>query len=322
MDVGGAMSTARAPHPPLELANRVASLEGYEDPFARYDELGAESRQAILRLLPDGWSFDGRRVLDFGCGAGRTLAHFLGEAEQGEVWGCDIDEPSIAWIESNLSPPLHAVPCGERPPLPFEDGSFDLVWAISVFTHLTDSWSAWLLEMRRILRPDGLLIATFMGKAVSEWLIEEPWDDDRHGMNVLRHLSAWEDGGPLVLHSEWWVRAHWGRAFEILEIADRLPHEGWVHSWALMRPRAEVPTREELERPEPGEPREVEALRNNLRQLQDEMRGAVRDTEQRIRGDSEERERQLRAAYEGSLSWRLTRPLRALRHGLRQRRSG
>jgi SAM-dependent methyltransferase len=294
------------PHPPFHLANRVASLEGFDEPFARYDRFGAESREAIMQILPEGFSFEGKRVLDFGCGAGRTLVHFLGEAEIAEIWGCDIDRESIEWIRQHLEPPLHACACGTEPPLPFEDRSLDLVWAVSVFTHLTDAWSAWLLELKRALRPDGLLIATFMGKRVSEWLTDESWDEDRHGMNVLHHLASWEDGGPLVLHSEWWIRAHWGRAFDVIAIEDNLPNEEWVHSWALLRPRPAALSRADLERPEPGEEREVEALRHNLRQVQREMERAVRETEERAARDRA-------AVYEGSASWRLTRPLRAVR---------
>lgn len=310
---------AKAPNPPLHLADRVASLEGYEDPLARYEQLGAESREAILQMLPEGFSLAGRRVLDFGCGAGRTLAHFLDEAAEAEIWGCDIDAESIEWVQRSLCPPLRAAQCADQPPLPFEDSTFDLVWAVSVFTHLTESWSSWLLEMERILRPDGLLIATFMGRHVSRWLTGEEWDEDRHGMNVLNHLAGWEDGGPIVLHSEWWVRAHWGRAFEIVAIEERLPNEDWVHSWVLMRPRSPAPSREELERAEPGEAREVEALRHNLAQLRREMERAVRETHERSVQETEQRVRETAASFEESASWRLTRPLRRLKQGLRGR---
>jgi hypothetical protein len=57
-----------------------------------------------------------------------------------------------------------------------------------------------------------------------EALVGEPYREDEVGMTVLRH---WEtgDAGPDVLHSEWWLRAHWGRAFEILEVA-RPPRRG------------------------------------------------------------------------------------------------
>lgn len=47
------------------------------------------------------------RILGFGCGAGNVLRHFGPEARQGEVWGCDIDSESIAWLEQI---PLPAVP--------------------------------------------------------------------------------------------------------------------------------------------------------------------------------------------------------------------
>jgi SAM-dependent methyltransferase len=280
-----------APFPPLRLADRVLSLDGRGDPYAAYAQLGAETKAALLGLLGDDWSFAGKRVLDFGCGAGRTLRHFLAEAGEAEIWGADIDAASIEWLQASLCPPLHAVRCAPAPPLPLDRG-FDLIWAISVFTHLTDTSLAWLLELHRLLAPGGLLVATYMGRWNSELLAGEPWDEDRIGMNVLRHDQGWDDGGPMVLMSDWWVRAHWGRAFDVLRV------EPQVHgqSWALLRRRDVQLTVADLERPE-DDPREVAALRHNLRQVQRELEGRAGE----VRGE-----------YEGSRSWRLTRPLRRL----------
>ena len=293
-------ASAERPYPPFELANRVLSLDGWGEPFAAYERLGAETKAALLDLLPDGWSFEGKRVLDFGCGAGRTLRHFLDEAERGELWGADIDASSIAWLEAKLCPPLRAMHCEDAPPLALEGGSFDLIWAISVFTHLTDRSLAWLAELHRLLRPGGLLMASYTGCWTSELLAGEPWDEDRVGMNVLRHDQAWDHGGPMVLMSDWWVREHWGRAFEFVAV------EPQVHgqTWALMRRREPRVTAEELAAPS-GDPREHMALRHNLEQLR---------REQALRAES------LRAAYESSLSWRVTRPLRGLGAALRAAR--
>lgn len=221
------------PYPPMSLANRVLSLEDADEPFKAYEEQGAETKIALLGMLPDDWSFDGKRVLDFGCGAGRTLRHFLPEAATGEFWGADIDSASIEWMQDALSPPLRTLRCDVAPPLGLDYGSLDLAWAISVFTHLTDQSIPWLLELHRLLKPGGLLIATYMGRW-NAWLHEgEPWDEDRVGMNVLRHSQDWDAGGPMVLMSDWWVRSHWGRAFEIVDIAPNVFHQ----SWALMRKR-------------------------------------------------------------------------------------
>jgi SAM-dependent methyltransferase len=278
------------PFPPYELANRVLSLDGRGDPFTAYEQLGAETKTALEGLLPSGWSFDGKRVLDFGCGAGRTLRHFLPEARTGEFWGVDIDEASIEWLEGALCPPLRVRQSPAAPPLGLEYGSFDLIWAISVFTHLTDASIPWLLELHRLLKPDGLLVATYLGRWSSELLAGEPWDEDRVGMNVLRHNQDWDSGGPVVLMSDWWVQAHWGRAFEILEVHANVH----AQTWALLRKREVELTAEDIERPG-HDPREYHALRHNLRQVQREL---------------ESIEGAVRREYEGSSSWRITRPLR------------
>ena len=49
---------------------------------------------------------------------------------------------------------------GFAPPLPLPDAHFDVVTAFSVFTHIDELDSPWLLELRRILKPGGLLDAT------------------------------------------------------------------------------------------------------------------------------------------------------------------
>jgi SAM-dependent methyltransferase len=278
-----------------------------------WEELGPQTRTAILELLPPGWSFDGKRVMDFGCGAGRTLKHFLPDAERAAFWGVDIDATSIDLLRETVSPPLHVMQSAYMPPLELESASFDLIWSVSVFTHLTDNSLPWLHELHRLLKPDGLLIASYMGRWTSELLAGEPWDEDRVGMNVLRHNHPASDGAPLVLISDWWLREHWGRAFDVLEIAPQIHNQ----SWAVLRKRDVAVSVSELERPG-ADPREYAALRHNLLQAQRE----IESTQQRAREEIEaaaEAQRADRAAelerlrryYEESSSWELTRPVRA-----------
>ncbi len=216
----------------------MGSIEYAEDPIELYEMRGREQREVIASMLPEGWDFEGKRVLDFGCGSGRTLRHFLDEAERGRVLGLRHRraEHRVAAARTS-SPPIHAFQNPPLPPISRPNGYFDLIYAISVFTHLTDSWSEWLLDLHRVLADDGLLIATYMGEGMSEWLADEPWEEGRVGMNVLRSWQRWDEGGPFVLHSDWWIRAHWGRAFEILDVVHRPEMGGELgrHSWALMR---------------------------------------------------------------------------------------
>ncbi len=297
---------------------------GWIDRFAElWEQLGPETKSAIIDLLPSEWSLEGKRVMDFGCGAGRTLKHFMAEAEHAELWGVDIDGASVELLRETACPPLHVMRSQYMPPLALDSASFDLIWSISVFTHLTDNALPWLIELHRLLKPGGLLIATYMGRWVSELLAGEPWEEDRIGMNVLRHDHPASDGAPLVLISDWWVREHWGRGFEVLKIAPQIHNQ----SWAVMRKRDVPLTVESLARPG-DDPREYEALRHNVTQLQRELEQVRERDERRLddalsvaRDDAASELVRIREYYERSLSWALTRPLRAAGRVLRSLRA-
>jgi phytoene dehydrogenase-like protein len=122
-------------------------------------------------------------------------------------------------------------------------------------------------------------------------------------MNVLAYGVSWEVGGPMVMHSPWWIREHWGRAFDILELR---PRTDWGEGLVVMRKRDVAVTREELERIDPGDERELRALRHNLRQVQRESLQVQEAGAAKLR------------ALEQSWSWRLTRPLRAAAKLLRR----
>jgi SAM-dependent methyltransferase len=298
------------PYPPLPLANRVGSLEAAGDPYAFYDELGLRTRAGVEAGLPDDWSFEGKTVLDFGCGAGRTLRHFLPEAETAEFWGCDIDGESVAWLDENLSPPLHVFENGPEPPLDLPSEKFDLIFAVSVFTHLVESWSSWLLELRRVLKPGGTLVATFMGEGMSQLIAGEEWDEERIGMNVIRYGQSWDLGGPMVLHSPWWIREHWGRAFDVVDISPKgfATDDHIGHGTAVLRKKEGDVTREELERVDPGDERELRALQHSVGQLRTEI-ADLRRTISHERSVAAEVASSKQTLVD-SRSWRMTEPLR------------
>jgi SAM-dependent methyltransferase len=260
------------PLPPAHLQLRVGGSE------FDYLHLGERCREHFLELLPRSFDFTGARVLDFGAGAGRTLRAFAPEAEVAELWGCDIDAESVEWMQANLCPPFHAFRNDELPPLPFEDDSFDLVYCFSVFSHLADNASAWIAELHRILKPGGILLPTFMG-AGAEAYLGRPWDEDRVGflVTMARQDFVGTHGGPMVFYSEWWIREHWGRAFDVLE------HWPWGvgvegpdgprigQGCVTLRKRPVAITAADIDRPS-DDPRERAALEENLEVLHDRER--------------------------------------------------
>ena len=175
------LSPMRSRHrfPPRELAERVGAAPRGRS--ASYEEVGrSDPRRDPHACCPTTGRSTGSACSTSAAGPGRTLRHFLEEAESGTFYGCDIDAPSIAWLESNLSPPLHVFTERGGAASTARDGSLDLIWAISVFTHISDHWAAWLVELHRLLRDDGLLIATILGPGLSEeWAPAAP--DPRSG---------------------------------------------------------------------------------------------------------------------------------------------
>ena len=165
-----------------------------------------------------------------------------------------------------MSPPFTFFVCEEEPPLDVPDERFDLVYACSVFTHITGAWARWLTELHRVLRPGGIFVSSVLNRPMIEPIFARQWDD-RIGMAPAYLGREWDAGGPCVLLSEWWVREHWGRAFEILRFDEGVEHEGGRvgHGWVVGRRRSERPTAEQLEATDLDDPRERAALRYNLR---------------------------------------------------------
>jgi SAM-dependent methyltransferase len=261
------------PSPPVELAIYVGGHNN-EDPVASYLQGGAAYADHLLGALPAGFDLAGKRVLDFGCGSGRIMRHMLERGTGAVFEGCDIHGPSVEWLTEHLEAP-HAVSMGpEMPPLDRPDGRYRMIYATSVFTHLAASWSRWLLELHRLLEDDGLLMVTHIGPSLAETFDEHPWREDRIGMLTLAPGNPWQAGGPMVLHSQWWIRAHWGRCFEVLSFEDdgfgAAPGTPGSQGLIVLRKRPVPLTPEQLEELEPEEPREIEALRHALRRSQTE----------------------------------------------------
>ena len=99
-------------------------------------------------------------VLDFGCGWGRIIRFFLKDIEPESLFGIDHSE-EVIHICHQTNKWCKFVMIEPSPPTAFPEQSFDLIYLYSVFSHLPEEmhW-AWLKEFHRLLRPDGMLIAT------------------------------------------------------------------------------------------------------------------------------------------------------------------
>jgi SAM-dependent methyltransferase len=212
------------PVPPGPLMVRVAASA---DPawFVESGRLAAESIQAVA---PVG---EATALLDFGCGCGRVVRQWRGLTA--EVHGCDLDGAAIAWCSANLDFARFAA-TGLEPPLPYDDGAFDLVYGLSVFTHLPEEGqSHWMAELARILGPGGRLVLSTHGTRYRERLDVDEKARFDSGQVVVR----WEEGAGTNLCSAWHPPAYArGRLAE----AGGLDYEAFVAEGALGNPHQDL----------------------------------------------------------------------------------
>jgi len=157
------------PDPPPRFVTRVGGGD--------YRAIGGELGRIVIER---GGLRTTDRILDIGSGVGRLaapLTRYLRDA--GRYEGFDIDAELVAWCERNITRrhPRFRFRCvnvqsgvynpaGELTAsdftFPYESGSFELVVATSLFTHLlTRDAENYLRESARVLAPGGTLLATF-----------------------------------------------------------------------------------------------------------------------------------------------------------------
>lgn len=225
------------PFPPEHLQVRIAGESGVA--FSSFGDMAARQIAKSFEKAT-GRPVNEATVLDFGCGPARVTHVFRDMYPGVDLFGCDIDAEAIAWCRQNLPAVARFAVSDLLPPLPFEAGTFDLIYGISVFTHLPEAFqAAWLLELRRVLKPGGVLITTVHGPAIVEYIAQV-----YPGASALRdevrdhgfvYVGTRREGWPsyfgvptaglpdlyqLSYCSHDYIRKHWSRYFEVLECGE------------------------------------------------------------------------------------------------------
>lgn len=149
-------------YPPLRIRQKVGSLNDFEGSGGEYI--------AYLKLLCA--LKMGDSMLDIGCGCGLMclpinengpLSEYLGPT--GNYVGLDIDWQLIKWCKGHLSndnTSFFWLPDDEAFKLDAPHGSYDVILAKSLFTHLLPSETQdYLEELGKLLKPEGRCLATF-----------------------------------------------------------------------------------------------------------------------------------------------------------------
>jgi len=220
----GRLEADGLPLPPARLRTIVAGTPGLEWFVESGRQQAAIIRAALERHGPA--VGDVERMLDFGCGCGRVIRHWSALAGP-EIHGSDYNRPLVRWCASNL--PFAQFSVNKlNPPLEYRSGLFDVVYGISVLTHLPENLEqAWIDELARILRPGGRLLLTTHGDSYADRLDHEERARYLAGEVVVRWASVAGTNLCTTFHPESYVRERLAPQLDLLEF---VPEGGSVGS--------------------------------------------------------------------------------------------
>lgn len=104
------------------------------------------------------------KILEWGCGPARIIRHLPKLLDSScEIFGSDYNSKTIEWCQKNI-PGIHFSKNNLQPTLEFRNNFFDIIYATSVFTHLSEEMHyAWMNELKRVCKPNGIIFLTTHG---------------------------------------------------------------------------------------------------------------------------------------------------------------
>jgi len=203
------------PIPPTRLIYLVTNWKEISW-FLQSGQLGQES--ILYTLRRNGLHIeDFEAILDFGCGCGRIMRHWK-SLKGPRLYGTDYNPDLVSWCQRNLDGFAEFKTNNLTPPLDYADEKFDFIYAISVFTHLTeDLQHVWMNELARVLKPKGFLLITVHGESRLSQLAPEEQQRFRSGQLVIRQEAAVGTNVCGAYCSERYVRDNLARGFEVVD---------------------------------------------------------------------------------------------------------
>ena len=223
-----------------ELIEKIKSRSSIKDPTsAAFAGAGSKAAAIVNKtVMQYVQSPNPLSVLDFGAGSGRVAIPLVTLLKMGRFCCVDVDREAIEYLAGELGEKCEASVNGYLPPLQFEDKSFDFIYSISVWSHLPEDLSlAWLKEMKRIVKPGGVVLITFGGVVVLEQLkkrFPDQWGNVtteqfnkekflyREYVNIQKNekhypgIAGKGSWGTALIHKDY-LNSKWAELFEVLK---------------------------------------------------------------------------------------------------------
>lgn len=147
-------------------------FETFQLNYQKYFEDGALAAKEILKWTENYIPQEMPTILDWGCGTGRIIQHLHQFHPNALLYGADTNVDMIRWNQKHIND-VYFTEIPSSPPSSFPPNYFDLVYGISVFTHLSATMQKeWIAELARICKPGGILLVTTMGLHFEKQLLK------------------------------------------------------------------------------------------------------------------------------------------------------
>jgi SAM-dependent methyltransferase len=175
--------------------------------FRSYYDSGLPDAAFLVKIMREYLPDQDISVCEWGCGPARLVQHIRRiDKRIQRVIGCDYNAETIGWCKKAF-PDSEFIHNELTPPLPLDDNSIDVLYCVSVFTHLSEAMHyAWTAEIMRVLRPGGLFIGTFHGLKTRSKLFPNEIDMYENGKLVVRDKVFEGSKNFVAIHSDSFVR--------------------------------------------------------------------------------------------------------------------
>jgi SAM-dependent methyltransferase len=178
----------RQSHPEVALPPDYTMFESFQLDYRKYYEGGRNTAAWVWnQIRPHLNNIQSGKLLDWGCGPARVVRHMPDLLEKTwAVYGTDYNQQTIDWCQKHIKNVAFSVN-KVNPPLPFSDDSFDVLYGISIFTHLSEeNHSSWFHELLRVTKPGAILMFTTQGEAFRARLTQTEKIQFDRGLLVVR----------------------------------------------------------------------------------------------------------------------------------------
>ena len=153
-------------HIPMPSVDLVYLTQGIRDSTAYQNSIIPGIYNMKRYLINSGIEINSvQSILDLGCGTGRLIVGWYLDDPKRKLFGCDINGELLAWAMDSLPKQIKWNQSSLNPPLPYPSNCFDLIYLVSVFTHLSlSSQYSWIEELKRIVRPHGYIMISLQGE--------------------------------------------------------------------------------------------------------------------------------------------------------------